>query len=369
MELRKIIGPGLVILLGIGLVGGLGISAFNKRHRDRMQGEAESVVSVRGLVGSEKEAFYRDPRVMAAFKRLGLAVEVQKAGSREIASHPDLKQFDFGHPAGAPAALKLQKTAKPNRIFTPFYTPVAVASWRTLVPLLESNGLVKRRDGAYYIIDFKRLLDMIAKGTRWRELKNNSVYDSGRAVLLSSTDVRKSNSAAMYLALASYVLNDGNVVQSDEEVQKVLPTVSGLFLKQGLQEASSSGPFEDYVSMGMGKAPLVIVYEAQFLDYQSKLPQANPEMVLLYPEPTVFTKHVLVPLTANGIRVGEALTNDRELQMLASEFGYRGADTVHFQAFLKQKNLFAPTNLVDVIDPPSFEILEKMIEAIAQRFQ
>ncbi|WP_374351225.1 hypothetical protein [Chitinimonas sp.] len=369
MELRKIIGPGLAVLLGLGLAGGLVWSAFNKRQSDQQAASTATDASVRGLVGSEKEAFYRDPRVIAAFKRQGLTVDVQKAGSREIASHPDLKKFDFAHPAGAPAALAMQKTVKANQVYTPFYTPIAVASWRTLVPLLEANGLVNKRDGTYYIIDLKRLLQMIADGKRWRELKDNKVYDSGRAVLISSTDVRKSNSAAMYLALASYLLNDGNVVQSDADIQKILPVASGLFLKQGFQEASSAGPFDDYVSMGMGKAPLVLVYEAQFIEYQSKQPQPNADMVLLYPQPTVFTKHVLVPISPNGARVGEALSNDKELQMLAAEYGYRGADAAHFNNFLQQKKLSAPATLVDVIDPPSFEMLERMIEAIAQKFQ
>jgi hypothetical protein len=366
---RKFVAPALVALLGLGLLVALITSAFGKHQRDQADAQAASVVTVRGLVGSEKEAFYRDPRVAAAFKRLGLVIEVQKAGSREIAARTDLKDFDFAHPAGAPAALKLQQVSKASRIYTPFYTPMAVASWRKLLPVLEGNGLVKQRDGAYYIIDMSRLLQMVADGTRWRELKNNSVYDTSRAVLISSTDVRKSNSAAMYLALASYILNGNNIVQADDEIDRILPVAGSLFLKQGFQESSSAGPFDDYVGMGMGKAPLVMVYEAQFLEYQSKQPQPNPDMVLLYPQPTVFTKHVLVPLSANGARVGEALTTDKELQSLAAEYGYRGADASHFKTFLQQKKLFAPAELVDVIDPPTYAVLEKMIVAIGQKFQ
>lgn len=369
MEIRKILGPALAALLGIGLIGGIAFSALNKHSSDKQLAEAASITTVKGLIGSEKESFYRDARVIAAFKRLGLVLDVQKAGSREIAGRSDLKSFDFAHPAGSPAALQLQKAVKANRVFNPFYTPMAVASWRKLVPVLESNGLVKQQDGMYYIIDMQRLLDMVAKGTRWRELKNNQVYDTSKSILISSTDVRKSNSGAMYLALATYVLNGGNVVQSDEDIQKVLPTASSLFLKQGFQEASSAGPFEDYVGMGMGKAPMVMVYESQFLEYQSKLPQPNADMVLLYPQPTVFTKHVLVPISPAGIKVGEALESDKELQSLAAEYGYRGADAVHFASFLKLKKLSAPANLVDVIDPPSFEMLEKMINAIAAKFQ
>ncbi|MCX7206444.1 MAG: hypothetical protein NT086_10770 [Proteobacteria bacterium] len=367
--MRKIIGPLLAGILGIAVLLGLFFSAHDKQKTDGAAAQASKLSLARGLIGSEKEPFYRDPRVIQAFARLGLQVEVQKAGSREMAVHPDLKSFDFGHPAGSPAALRLKQVMKAQKLYTPFFTPMAVASWQKLIPMLESNGLVQRRDGAYYIIDMKRLLEFISTGKRWRELKNNTAYDSGRSVLISSTDVRKSNSGAMYLALASYLLNDNNVVQSDAEVQKVLPLVSPLFLKQGFQESSSAGPFDDYTSMGIGKAPLVMVYESQFLEFQSKLPQANPDMLLLYPQPTAFTKHVLVPFTEAGNRVGEALEHDAELQKLAAEYGYRGSAIAHFSEFLKQKKLSAPTTLVDVIDPPSFEMLERMIEGIAQQLK
>ncbi|WP_043647618.1 hypothetical protein [Chitinilyticum litopenaei] len=360
-------GPVLALILGVAVVAGILLSAFDKRAEEAAAGPA--LTQVRGLIGSEKETFYRDPRVVAAFARLGLQVDVQKAGSREMAAHPELKRFDFGHPAGSPAALQLQQVARAQKTYTPFFTPMAVASWQKLLPVLEANKLVARRDNSYFIIDMQRLLGLIGSGTRWRELHGNTVYDSGRAVLISSTDVRKSNSAAMYLALASYVLNDGNVVHADDDIARLLPALTPLFLKQGFQEASSAGPFDDYTGMGMGKAPLVMVYESQFLEYQSRLPQPNPDMVLLYPLPTVFTKHVLVPFSEAGSRVGEALQHDAELQRLAAEYGYRGASPQHFTAFMQQKKLQAPATLVDVIDPPGFAAMEKLIDGIAQGLQ
>lgn len=361
--MRKLIGPALAVLVGLGVVAGLVMSA-----RDRSREEAAGQLAVvRGLIGSEKEGFYRDPRVVAAFARLGLDVQVQKSGSREMASRADLKDFDFGHPAGAPAALRLRQVTKTPRVYTPFFTPMAIASWKKLVPVLQANGLVREQGGTCYIIDMKHMLQLSGDGTRWRELKGNTVYDTGRAVLVSTTDVRTSNSAAMYLALASYILNDNNVVQSEEEITRVLPGVSALFLKQGYLESSSAGPFEDYVSMGMGKAPLVMIYESQLLEYQGKLAAPNPEMVLLYPRPTVFTKHVLVAFTDNGARVGDALEHDTELQRLAAEYGYRGVAPDHFAEFLRQKKLSAPATLEDVVDPPTFEIMERMIEGIARQ--
>ena len=54
--------------------------------------------SVRGLIGSEKEAYFADPQVQAALRAHGLEVKVSKAGSRDIARRYDAAQLDFGFP-------------------------------------------------------------------------------------------------------------------------------------------------------------------------------------------------------------------------------------------------------------------------------
>jgi len=69
----------------------------------------------------------------------------------------------------------------------------------------------------------------------------------------------------MYLALASYVLNGDTVVQDEQQLEAVLPLVTELFLRQGFLQYLWAGPFEDYLVMGMGKAPLVMIYEQQFI--------------------------------------------------------------------------------------------------------
>jgi hypothetical protein len=369
LELRKIAGPVLVGLLGLGLVAGFGVSAWRSAQQGSQAQSANETTLIRGLVGSEKEGFYRDPRVIAAFKRLKMDVQIEKAGSREMATRADLKSFDFGHPAGSPAAQALQKNLKAAKAYNTFYTPIAIASWRSLMPVLEKNQLVKQQDKTYYLVNMPRLFELISEGKRWKELNDNSAYPSGRSILVSTTDVRKSNSAAMYLGLASYVLNGNEVVQNTEQVARILPKVAPLFLKQGFQESSSAGPFEDYVSMGIGKAPLVLIYEAQYFEHQTRTAQPNPDMVLLYPQPTIYTKHLLVPFNDKGNRVGEALSNDAELQKLAAEYGYRGSDVAHLTSHLGSKKMAPPPQLVEVIDPPSQEILEAMILGIAEQFK
>lgn len=368
MDVRRILGPALAAILAVGVGAAIYVS-YGRSSTERAEREAAAaLVDVKGMIGSEKESFFADPKVVSLLAARGLRVSVDKVGSREIASR-DFKGYDFGFPAGAPAAITLQNKAGAKQVFPTFFTPMAVASWQLLVPVLEKEGLVKKSDNAHYIVDMKRLLALSDQGLRWRDLKSNTVFATGKSILISSTDVRKSNSGAMYLALASYVANDSNVVDNAEQAARVLPFVTALFLRQGLQESSSAGPFEDYATMGVGKAPLVMIYESQFLEYQSKRAKPNPDMVLLYPQPTLYTKHILVPFNDHGRRLGEVLSTDPELQKMAAEYGYRTATTEHFTSFLQTHGLQAPVALVDVIDPPSYETLERMIQAIELKFQ
>ena len=184
--------------------------------------------------------------------------------------------------------------------------------------------------------------------------------------LSSRTD---SNSAAMYLALASYVLNGQQVVQSQSDLDRVLPLVAPLFLRQGFQESSSAGPFEDYLALGMGKAPLLVAYESQLVEFWLKHPQRkSSDMVMLYPQPTLYSKHVLVPFTPAGDRVGQLLESDPELRALAQEYGFRTGGNTHGPELWAKQGVRAPEQLVDVIEPPSQEWLERMIVNIEQRF-
>lgn len=374
MEIRRFVAPALALLLALGVGAGVWLSSSrvgaDRAAEQAAQSERERQVSVRGLIGSEKEGFFADERVRQALAARGLTVTVEKAGSRSIASRYDAKQYDFGFPSGAPAAVQLRQQAKAAAVFNPFYTPMVVASWRPIADILVANGVAEKQGGIYYLLDLPKLMTLMNSGTRWRELKASTAFATGKAVLVASTDVRTSNSAAMYLALASYLANGQQIVQSAEDVERVLPVVAPLFLRQGFQEQSSAGPFEDYLALGMGKAPLLMAYESQMIEFWLRHPdKIRSDMVLLYPRPTVFSKHVLVPYTPAGVRLGEALENDAVLRTLAHEYGFRTAGNEKGPGLWKQRGIEAPEQLLDVIDPPSQEWLERMIVAIEARFK
>jgi hypothetical protein len=214
------------------------------------------------------------------------------------------------------------------------------------------------------------LMALIDKDSRWRELKGSQAFATGKAVLINSTDVRTSNSAAMYLALASYLANQQQIVQSQADVDRVMSTVAALFLRQGFQETSSAGPFEDYLALGMGKAPLLMAYESQMIEFWLKHPdRVKSDMVLIYPRPTVFSKNVLVPYTPAGERLGAALESDPALRDLAHEYGYRTGGERKGPELWASRGILVPEVLVDVVDPPSYEWLERMIQTIESRFK
>jgi hypothetical protein len=373
MDPRRLIGPAFAALLLGAIGGGIWYSHSNLRaERDaaaEQQARAAHEIHVRGLIGSEKEALFADPQVQAVLARHQITVTVEKAGSRDIAHRFEPQHFDFGFPSGAPAAAALRAVAKPTETYSPFYTPIVIASWRPIAQILVADHIVVERDGNYFVSDMPALLELMRRHARWKDLAGNTSFATNKAVLLNSTDVRTSNSAAMYLALASYIENGQSVVDSQDQVDHVLPFMTELFMRQGFQESSSAAPFEDYLALGMGKTPMLVAYEAQMVAFWLAHPdRLQDEMVILYPIPTVFSKHVLIPFNEKGMRLGEMLERDAELQSLAHQYGFRTGGSVKGPELWAEHGIHTPSTVVDVVDPPSYEWLEKMITAIEQQF-
>jgi hypothetical protein len=321
------------------------------------------------VIGSEKKPLFDDARVKAVFARHGLRVEVDTAGSREIASTVDLRKYDFAFPSSAPAAAKIKQERKAGATFSPFYSPMAVATFRPIADALAKAGVVRDSGQGYQVLDMRKYLDLVAKGTRWDTLPGNTAYRARKRVLFTTTDIRTSNSAAMYLAIAGYVANGDDVVTSAAQTEKVAEAVSPLFLDQGYSESSSEAPFEDYLVMGAGKTPMVMIYEAQ---YASRVfagdGSITPDMRLLYPSPTVLSKHTLVPFDTRAAEVGRLLQQDPELGRLAAVYGFRTANPRAFADQAAKARAPVAGSLVDVVEPPAYDHLELLIKAIERRY-
>lgn len=325
--------------------------------------------TVHGVIGSEKRDFFDDPEVQAAFASHGLRVEVETAGSREIATTYDLTGLDFGFPSSTPVATALAAKAKAERTWSPFSSPMVVFTWKPVAAVLRQAG-VMREDGGAWSFDVRAYLKLAQAHTRWRDLPGAAGrYDSPRSVLIGSTDIRTSNSAAMYMAILSYELNGEDVVTSRREVDQVVPELRPLFVGQGFAASSSDEPFKDYLAQGAGSKPLVAGYEAQFVGQRLSDPGSVPaDAVMAYLSPTVFSKHVVVPFTSAGDQVGRLLTEDPTLQALAARHGFRTQDTALADLTRAHKIAGFRADIVDVADTPTYDIQEALIEGIAKGY-
>ena len=359
--MNRVLGLVLAGLLAIGVLAAVVYSIAS-----RVGAGSQPVVTVRGVIGSEKQAYFQDPQVRDVFRRNGLVVDFDTAGSREIASTVDLGQYDFAFPAGVPAAQKIKADRHASATYVPFFTPMAIATYSSIVQLLSGPDVkVVSDQGGYRSFDMAAFMALIKDNKRWTDIANNKTYPAGKSILITSTDVRTSNSAAMYLSLASYVVNGNNIVQDDGTAKLVVPRVAPIFLRQGFTDSSSAVPFDDYLSIGIGKTPMVMIYEAQYVSLQAAhSPALTSEMTLVYPSPTVLSKHTLVPLRPAGDRVGRLLVNDPTLQQLAVKYGFRTSDPGAFAAYLKLRGVAQPPQLVNVIDPPAYDPLETMINGV-----
>jgi hypothetical protein len=335
-----------------------------------LTGRPAEVVELSGLISLDVEPYFKDPRVVEALARKGFKVTATRIGSRDMAARAVAGQSpDFFFPSGVVAANQIGDAARKAKIattaYSPFYTPMVVASWTPVAQVLAANGMARETQPRVWTLDFTRLVQAMTERKRWKELKAAQAYDVNKSILVSTTDVRRSNSAAQYLALTTYVLNGGEVVSDRAAAQQAARKAADLFKRQGYQENYVNGNFDDYVSIGMGKTPLAFIYENQMVSFALAKKVVAADMVLMYPQPTIFNKVVFVAAGERAKGLGEALSSDPVLQRLAVDHGFRIGDTAYFVQVARGAGLPVEERVSQVIDPPSFEIMEEMIDVVA----
>lgn len=362
---------GTLVLLA--LFGGALFFALRSNEQNKQIAQEQVAIAsaepLKGLIAVDVEPFFKDDRVVQVLVQSKLPVHVARVGSRDMAAKiGTADQPDFFIASGvvaanmiADAARKAGKTATQT---SPFHTPLVVASWEPVAKILAANQMAKPMAPKVYALDMEKLTQAMLAKQRWRDLKASGDYAVSRSLLVSTTDIRRSNSAAMYLALTSAALN-GDVVADRAAAQKYAGQLAELFKRQGFQENYVNGAFDDYLAIGMGKTPLTFIYEAQMVA-QALKGGVRPEMVLMYPQPTIVNKWVLVSLNERGKRLAELLAANKTLQAVALEQGFRTGDTEAFAASAQKAGLAVDVNLKQVIDPPGFDLMFEMIDIVSR---
>nr|WP_306367111.1 substrate-binding domain-containing protein [Nocardiopsis sp. CC223A] len=323
---------------------------------------------VEGVVGSEKVDFFRDEEVMARLAELGYEVRVRPRGSRLLAQ--DAGDADFvspGSDAGTDHVQRQHGVSTEHRLFS---TPMVVLSYEPLAESLREAGVAHRseEDGTWSF-DLAAYLELTAEQTRWRDLPGDSVGSENRnEVLVRTTDPRTSNSGGLYAAVISYLLNGEEVVPPGGPDPEITDRLSDLFLAQGQPPESSQQPFEQFRDLGPGHTPLLWAYEAQYVHAMVNGPALPDDVVLMYPAPTVYSAHTLVPLTEAGDAVGALLAVDPELRSLATRHGFRAEGGDAFAELVAEHDLPVRDRVDDIVNIPTYEALEALLNGIEDAY-
>lgn len=370
---------GALVFGGILIVAAIAVSCVllvsGNGSSDSGNSSGDGLTVVHGVIGSEKESLFTDPEAIEIFHRNGIDVQVSTSGSWAMAEQDGLTDNDFAFPSSDLAAEHIESVHSDSVLGTerPFYSPLAVVSGKTQMDVLARNSIAEQRDGVWYI-DMQAYLDSVANDVRWNALDGGDEYPSSRSVMITTTDVRSSNSAEMFLALSSYVANGNNVVTSVDAADKQIDSLSKLFLNQGYSQSSSAGPWESVLSKGTMNQPLTLIYESQFVEENlSDLSRLTDDMVIAYLSPTIFSDHVMVAFSEEGIKVMGILMNDPDMAKVIAKHGFRinGTNSAAFDDAVSasgQSGYADDSTFIDNAVAPAYDVLDHMIEKIGERY-
>lgn len=275
-------------------------------------------------MGSEDLAFFGDPRVVAEFKKQGLQVNATAGlGSVDLALRLNPKGYDAFFLSSQVLADVAENRLGPHPEYVPFSTQLEVFTWKPLLPFLRQLGIVNSA-GQFDILQY---LNVVRNGTTWRQIPGNTWYANPNQVLVRTTDPGKSNSGAMFISAAGYVLytqaQHKSMNYGLQWISAVSPEIGQLISKEGEMPETTNEEYLDYRRGGENGAPLALGYQAEFQGIQppavGELPLAAVALPLDYP---IACDHVVFALTGLGQRVGKLLASDPVLLQLAQQYGF-----------------------------------------------
>lgn len=358
---RKILG---VLILAFVVLGGVIYQAvFRGGATNASDIFGRPTETVSGYIGSEKSNLLDNPEAIKVLRSVaGVKTDYQKAGSIEMISM-DQTGKDFLWPSSQVALelYKLRGGAGKSTIL--LNSPIVLYSWDIVVDALETNKIVEKRGGTFYVVDLPALIDMVIKGTTWAQIGLDRLYGKVNVI---STDPNKSNSGSQFAGLLANILA-GDVV-TNATLPSVQPNVVLFFEKLGLMEHSTGILFERYVTQGVGSYPIIVGYENQIVEFALQNPtvwaKLKDRMRILYPLPTVWSSHPMIALTAKGSKLIDAIS-DPQFQTLAWEaHGFRSGipGIENDPAIFDIAGL--PQSIDQVMPMPAPEIMEKILAAL-----
>lgn len=323
---NKIIGIGILILVIAGAIAYQLFFSGNNQLPNVIPSTPKEQKTLTGFIGGEKIGFLEDQEIQHILKNTyGITINYTKAGSIEMVKQQHGEEVDFLWPSSQ-VALELFKLEQKQRLAKSeiiFNSPIVLYSWDQVTEALIKQGIVKKTNESYYIVDFPKLISLVREKKQWSDIGLTNLYGS---IKIISTNPTQSNSGNMFSGLLANMLNNGEVA-NEQSIQPLLPDIQDFFKRLGYLEHSSGDLFEQYLKTGMGAKPIIVGYESQITEFSLENPDIWPRVKdkvrILYPEPTVWSSHPLIILNSQSSILIEAL-QDKDIQRLAWEkHGFR----------------------------------------------
>jgi hypothetical protein len=336
----------------------------------------ERLVTFEGAMGSKAD-FFDDEQVQELLLRHHMRVHVTRQGSREVATG-DLASLDFVFPSGQPSAqLVIQRRRVAKQYYSAhrtFVSPIVLATYRGYAETLRDAGVATPQatpgfDRPYYYgLDLHRFLDQVHAQKSWEDLNIRAHgVTNGNKVLAQTTDVCRSDGAATYLGLVSYLT--GEVPTTDKDAIDLAIKIKPMLRSQGLPEV---WPELYFGPEGRQTAPIIVIYEHQYLAYQLRHRERSGELdgdrVLLYPSTVFQTQPEFIALNDKADQLGVLLKTDRDLHRRALELGFRVIDPTsseQLSGILHERRVPEPSTASSTrAILPDVPLLEKMISVV-----
>ncbi|MDR2758210.1 MAG: hypothetical protein LBB78_02380 [Spirochaetaceae bacterium] len=322
--------------------------------------------AIDGYLGGEKSGLFDDEQFAGIMlKKYALSIHYKKAGSIDMISAP-LEGIDYLFPSSY-TALELYKQrygSAYKRAEVVFNSPIVLYTRKSVSDALKKQGWVRTEDETEYI-DLVKLIDAVLADTKWSSIGIEELYGN---IYVISTDPLKSNSGNMFAGLVANMLNSGEVA-TEESLETDGRELKRFFSKLGYLESSSADLFNSFLKTGVGAKPVIVGYESQILEFSVEHPAdwdyVKDDIVVLYPEPTVWSAHPFIALTGNGDQVIDALL-EKEIQTLAWEtHGFRTGIASGQQAGKQFDIKGVPGQVKKVIQLPNPDTMQKIMDIIS----
>ncbi|PLS30122.1 Bacterial extracellular solute-binding protein [Bifidobacterium margollesii] len=362
MNISKSKVVGLAALLAVVLIIG-GTVVFRNWQTQNAPTPVETQ-SVTGYLGGEKISLFEDGEFTKLAASHGMNVDYRKAGSLSM-MEADRKDMDYLFPSSK-AAVEYGKAKgiDTSRADIVFNSPIVLYTHRQVADGLVKTGLMSK-DGDVYHMDMAKAVNAMKANKTWADVGWSAGYGQFR---IDSTDPVKSNSGNEYAALVATVLNGGQPATS-ASIDRDRASIKAIFDKSGWMETSSEDSFNQFLTLGVGSKPMMVGYESQILDLAVNQPdawkQVKSDIVLVYPTPTVWSTHMLIPLDAKGEKLLDLLKSQDVQKFAWEHHGFRSANYVGTDPIKR----FGVSGTVDQIpavsELPNNDAMQKLLNVLS----